>query len=158
MRHLTEKGFMEKYLKELSLSDTSSVYKLIKEIPDNPRILVPLAYYVSGLDTREKFCKKSEALANEVERVLDGTDDSEIDRLLSTYEYLAGKKTREDNLKKLMHKKICQLLAEKKVTTYRMYTDLSLDPSNTNKYIKDCDCDRISIESVRQLLQYLQDK
>lgn len=46
MRRLTEKGFMEGYLQSLFLNNTFSVNKLIKELPDNPRLIVPLERYI----------------------------------------------------------------------------------------------------------------
>lgn len=157
MRKLTEKGFMEGYLQSLSLNNTASVNKLIKELPDNPRLLVPLAYYAYIIELPEKTAKKSLALSSEIERIRTGQDQAEIQKLLNTYKYAAGKKSREDNLKKLMHKKLLVMLSEKGITTYKVYKALNLDPSNTNRFIKHCDCSRINIDSVRLMIKYVEE-
>lgn len=155
MRQLTKIGFMKIYLKELSISNTSSIYKLIKEIPENPKIIVPLAYYVSMLNNKEKYCKKNELLDDTVRDLFEDVKNDELDKIQTTYQYASQKKEREDYLKKLMHRKIIMLMNEKNITKYKIYTKLSLDPSNTNKFLKDCDCDRISIENVRLILDYV---
>ena len=58
MRKLTMKGFLEEYIIELSGIQTSSVSKLIRVIPDNPRLLEPLAMYAVLTETSDKICRK----------------------------------------------------------------------------------------------------
>lgn len=157
MRKLTEKGFMEGYLQSLSLNNTSSVNKLIKELPNNPRLLVPLAYYAHIIGLPEKTANKSSALASEIEKIKTGQEQAEIQKLLNTYKYAAGKKSREDHLKRLMHKKLLEKMAEKGITTYKVYKALNLDPSNTNRFVKHCDCSRINIDSVRKMVKYVEE-
>lgn len=45
MSKLTCKGFLKRYLQELSLQNTSAVTKLVKEVDDNLRLLEPLSLY-----------------------------------------------------------------------------------------------------------------
>lgn len=156
MRKLTEKGFMEGYLRSLSTNNTSSVYKLIKEIPDNPRLIVPLAYYAYLINLPEETAKKSQILSDEIVKIKNGQEEHEIQKIKNTYHYAAGKKEREDHLKQLMHKKLLVTMSEKGITTYKVYKTLNLDPSNTNSFIKHCDCSRIKIDSVRAMLKYVE--
>ena len=157
MRRLTEKGFMEGYLQSLSLNNTSSVSKLIKELPDNPRLIVPLAYYAYIIDLPEKTVNKSQVLANELAMIKAGQKQAEIQKLLNTYQYAAGKKVREDRLKTLMHKKLLSIMSEKGITTYKIYKSLNLDPSNTNRFVKHCDCSRINIDTVRMIVKFAEE-
>ena len=46
MRRLTFKGFLQQYIKELSLTNTLSLSKLNQMAEDNPRIVEPVALYV----------------------------------------------------------------------------------------------------------------
>ena len=157
MRKLTEKGFLEKYLQSLSLNNTSSINKLMKELPDNPRIIVPLAYYAYIMDLPEKTIKKNQILSQEVDAIRLGKRLHEIKKLKHTYEYASGRKNREDNLKRLMHKKLLLIMSEKGITNYRLYKSLGLDPSNTNSFIKNCNCDRVNIDTVRLMIKYAEE-
>ena len=69
----------------------------------------------------------------------------------------AGEKVREDRLKTLMHKKLLSIMSEKGITTYKIYKSLNLDPSNTNRFIKHCDCSRINIDTVRIIVKFVEE-
>ena len=69
----------------------------------------------------------------------------------------AGKKVREDRLKTLIHKKLLSMMSEKGITTYKIYKSLNLDPSNTNRFVKHCDCSRINIDTVRIIVKFVEE-
>ena len=155
MRKLTLKGFLEQYLIELSLGKTSSYHKLMKEIPNNPRIVFPLSYYVYIRNIPETKYSKSEIVSDMVNDIKMGRQETEIEKLLNTFDYYAGQKDREDNIKRLMHGKIIKTMNESHLSTYKISKDLNLDTSNTNSFIKNCDCSRLSLDNVRTIYSYL---
>ena len=56
-----------------------------------------------------------------------------------------------------MRRRIVQLQKEKGVSTYRLYTDLSLNPGNLNAFLKHGDCSKVSLSTARRAVQHLQD-
>ena len=57
--------------------------------------------------------------------------------------------------KLLMHKRIRELQETKGVSNYRLYTDLMLNPSNTNAFLKNGALGRLSIEVAEKMLTYM---
>ena len=65
MRRLTHEGFLEKYICELSGLNTSSVSKTLKVLPDNPRILEPLALYAVMTNVSYNIISKNKDFMSE---------------------------------------------------------------------------------------------
>jgi len=57
--------------------------------------------------------------------------------------------------KTLMHKRIRELQESKGISNYRLYTDLQLNPSNTNAFLKNGDLGRLSMEVAEKMLTYM---
>jgi len=74
--------------------------------------------------------------------------------------YLSEKnRTVTDNqAKALMWNKIARLQNEKQVTNYRLYTDLELNHGNLNAYLKHGDSSKLSLDTTRKVLQYLENR
>lgn len=74
--------------------------------------------------------------------------------------YLSEKnRTVTDNLTKaLMWNKISRLQNEKHVTKYILYTDLKLNHGNLNAYLKHGDCSKLSLDTTRKILRYLENR
>ena len=49
------------------------------------------------------------------------------------------------------------MMSEKGITTYKIYKSLNLDPSNTNRFVKHCDCSRINIDTVRMIVKFAEE-
>lgn len=162
MRRLTYAGFLEKYICELSEIGTCSISKNIKIIPSNPRVLEPLALYAVITNASEKVIKKNAALLKECNIIK--SCNGEYDRLPVAYQkvyksyiYASSQKKRDDDTKKLMHKQICIMLNKKSISNYRLAKELSIDISNCNSFIKNCDCNRLSKVDVERMWRYLSD-
>ena len=161
MRRLTYEGFLEKYICELSGLNTSSVSKTLKVLPDNPRILEPLALYAVMTNVSYNIISKNKDFMSECSMLKEHSDSySELpgnyQKLYKAYIYASSKKSREDDTKKLMHKQIHILLNNSGISTYRVSKDLQIDVSNCNAFIKNCDCDRLSKSDVERIWRHLQ--
>lgn len=156
MRQLTIKGFLKQYMTGLSLSGTGSITKLYREKEKNSRVLFPIAYYLYLTGEMTSFCNSHPDISVEIEMIQRGAREQEIQKILRSYSYLIEKKKREDHLKELMFKKIIEIKEEKHISTYRIYTDLNLDPSNTTQYIKNCNVDRLTKDTTAKILTYVE--
>lgn len=161
MRQLTLKGYLENYLIELSYSNTASVSKLIKELPRNPRIKEPLVVYAILTDTSSRICMKDDSFYQEYQSVKINFSQlrhisHNYEKLLTSYYYAISKKKNDDDTKTKMRNRILIIQNEKKITNYRIYTDLGLNPSNVNYFLKHGNCDKLHIDTVRKIWRYLE--
>ena len=56
-----------------------------------------------------------------------------------------------------MRSKILRLQKAKQITNYRIYTDLKLNPGNTNAWLKHGSHEKISLNNARSILRYMED-
>ena len=52
--------------------------------------------------------------------------------------------------------KVKRLQAKSGLSNYRIYTDLKLNPGNLNAWLKHGNCDKVSLETARQTLRYME--
>jgi len=58
--------------------------------------------------------------------------------------------------KTLMRNRIIRLQREKNITNYRLYTDLRVNPGNMNAFIKHGDCSKVSLDTARSAITFLE--
>jgi hypothetical protein len=174
MRELTFSGFLRKYVCELSEQKTMSLYKLAKEASVNtPRLREPLFLYALFSDKTDVLLNatKDKRLHAEYSDLLNYFDKAHLlvalkeqnSRLDSGYlkvwkSYVSEKNrlSTDNQTKLLMRNKIVRLQNEKQVTNYRLYTDLELNPGNLNAYLKHGDSSKLSLDTSRKVLNYLE--
>ena len=176
MRQLTFEGFMKKYIRELSYCNSNSFHKLLKESElHNPRLreLLMLYAYLS-LDKSKLhkmfsnynwFQKDSAYFENYLNPTLlisdlkneDSNIPIEYKKVYKTYLTLRDRSLNDMHTKELMLKKIIRLQVKKEVSTYRLYTDLNLNPGNLNDFVKNNRLDKISLKNSKRILNYLED-
>lgn len=161
MRQLTLKGYLENYLIELSYSNTASVSKLLKELPNNPRLKEPLVVYAVLTNTSSRICMRDKAFYQEYQTVKINFSQlryisRNYEKLLTSYDYAINKKKNDDDTKTKMRNRILIIQSEKQITNYRIYTDLGLNPSNVNYFLKHGNCDKLHIDTVRKIWRYLE--
>ena len=170
MRELTFNGFLTKYVRTLSAYDTNNVARLTQEAAtSNARLREPLYLYAvwSGKqDTLQSHAKKQGLDAfygallsydqREVESSLEsGTMPAEYQKVWNSYLRRRDRYQTDKETKELMRQKILKLQSEKKVTNYRIYTDLALNPGNLNSWLKHGNGEKVSLETARNVLKYL---
>lgn len=174
MRKLTFSGFLQKYVRELSEQNTMSLYKLANEATrKNPRLREPLLLYALFKDKADVLLSatKDKQLHTEYASLLELFDKarmlealmSQSSNLPSGYlkiwkSYLSEKNriATDNQTKVLMRNQIVRLQNEKHVTNYRLYVDLGLNPGNLNAFLKHGDSSKLSLDTSRKVLNYLE--
>lgn len=64
----------------------------------------------------------------------------------------------DDYAKELMRQKVKRLQEKNGVTNYRIYTDLKLNPGNLNAWLKHGDSDKVSLDTARRTLRYVENR
>jgi len=172
MQKLTFKSYLSNYVRYLSGLETNSIKKLAKEAQTNFRMREPLllfAYSSGKVNLLLEATKESE-LGKEYCRVCASLDFPRLLYALETKSNVLNERYHKcyhsyvckrdmaktyDRKKKLMREKIKNLQKQKGITTYRMCTDLGLNKSNVNVFIKHGDCSKVSLEAARTMLAYL---
>lgn len=174
MRELTFRGFLTQYVKKLSAQDTNSLYKLAEEASrDNPRLREPLflyALYTQKQDVLLQATKDPVLHSVYYEMTEKYTTDLMTDALVSgsaalpdeyhkVWRSYLSRKNRgqaDDYTKELMRQKVKRLQEKHGVTNYRIYTDLKLNPGNLNAWLKHGDSDKVSLDTARRTLRYVE--
>jgi len=173
VQRLTFHRYLEGYVRRLSLSDTNSIAKLVKEVPDNHRLRDPLFLYALStgkvdllvrVADRCPSCSVYTELAGKYtwEQMVKALKDKDIflgGNFHKTYRNFVSKHNMPEtmsNKKELMHKRIRELQDEKNISNYRIYTDLKLNPSNANFFLKNGDVRKVSLSIARKMVTYLE--
>lgn len=174
MRQLTFSGFTKQYISSLSPSGSTGVYKLVTEMAqNNSRMEEPLflyamcydsvstllkatkgtEYYGKYLNLSQRFDKDSLLLALETQS--DELPERYL-RVWTSYQRIVKHQERDDDVKRLMSKRVRELLFEANVSVYRVSKDLSLNAANVNAWLKNEDPKKIGMDSARRVLQYVE--
>ena len=162
MRELTFKGYLLSQLKDLSEFDSTSLYAFSRFSESNLRLQNTLCLYLqlyTEADLKEKILRKFEYLQAPCD-TLSGLSNLNLETFLlsddlSEYKTVHDRKYKEDGIKALMHTKIVERQSQKGITNYRVYKALNLNPGNLNAYLKNCDTSKVSLDTVRNVLAFV---
>lgn len=174
MRELTFRGFLTQYVSSLSKQETHNLYKLAKEAGEtNSRLVEPLLLYALFSNKQDVLLQatKNSWLYNDYSFVLQKytvsgmtsllemqSDELNEDYLKVWRSYLSYKNRGQgdNHTKELMRQKVKRLQEKSGVTNYRIYTDLKLNPGNLNAWLKHGNSDKVSLETARRTLRYVE--
>lgn len=174
MRRLTFKSFLASYLKDLSETHSCAPTRLVHELDTNRRLVEPLCLYMTYVcdeTQRRSICAKAPVIGYEfrdheflhynncdMERFLDAESNGADPYRKCWVSYVSerDRKLTEMKTKELMIKEIRSLQSLRGVTNYRIYTDLGLNPGNINAFLTHGDCSKVSLDTARTILKYLQ--
>ena len=174
MRELTFLGFLTRYVRQLSLNDTNGLYKLADEAStNNPRLREPLFLYALYAQKTDLLLQatKNAALHQYYQTMLNthSTESmynaftmhsvelaEEYHKVWRSYLNVKNRNQADNHTKELMRNKVKRLQEQHKVTNYRIYTDLKLNPGNLNAWLKYGDCTKVSLNVARQTLRYVE--
>lgn len=174
MQELTFKGFLARYVRELSKSNTNSLYKLAEEASgDNPRLKAPVLLFAlySGKQTVLLQAAKDQNLLAEYQkmvsqysvdmmtRMLEDNDSAlpnEYHKVWRSFQTQKNRGQSDDHSKELMRLKVKRLQEQSGVSNYRIYTDLNLNPGNVNSWLKHGVADKVSLKTARMILHYVE--
>ena len=169
MRELTLKGYLLSELQNLSGLKSTSLYTFSHIAEKNARLKDALCLYLvlfTNESLKNKLLRKYDHLTNPC-KILDGLTQKNIESFLSNdslsqykttydnYLYMHNKKTQEDKIKVMMYQRIDEIKKFKSVTNYRIYTALSLNPGNANAFLKNGDVSKVSLDTTRRILQFV---
>lgn len=175
MRELTFKGFLTQYVRQLSVSNTNGLYKLAEEASsDNPRLREPLFLYAlySGKQTvLLQATKDQDLFVMYKEMVLKYSSDQmthmfetnapvlpvEYHKVWKSFQAQKNRGQSDDHTKELMRQKVRRLQDKCGVSNYRIYTDLNLNPGNVNAWLKHGATDKVSLDTARRTLRYVEE-
>ncbi len=174
MRELTFRGFLTQYVKQLSKYNTNSLYKLADEASrDNARLREPLFLFAlySGKQTVLLQATKDHNLFAEYQEMVSLYSADQMTRLFEdnasvlpneyhkVWRSFQSQKNRgqsDDHTKELMRLKVRRLQEQCGVSNYRIYTDLKLNPGNVNAWLKHGVADKVSLDTARRTLRYVE--
>lgn len=61
-----------------------------------------------------------------------------------------------DYTKELVRKKVKRLQTSGNISNYRIYADLGLNPGNINAWLKLGECGKVSLNTARKVLSYVE--
>ena len=171
MRALTFKGFLARYVKELSRENTLDIRLLAADAAAGGyRLRAPLVLYavVSGKSTRLAEAlgefDDSPALremlafltAENVEELLRNDElPEEYQKVWNAYQVALKTPERDEALKDAIRKKVLAVQAKNHCTNYRIYTDLKLNPGNVNAWLKNGNGDKVSYRTAERIMEFV---
>lgn len=174
MRELTFKGFLTQYVKRLSYQGTGSLYKLAAEAcSNNPRLQEPLLLYAMFSEKQDVLLMAtkgsslhdyysglvSQYLPEQMTTLLaEGSPllAEEYHKVWRSYMSRKNRLQADNYTKELIREKVKRLQEKSGVSNYRIYTDLNLNPGNLNAWLKHGDGDKVSLDTARRTLQYVE--
>ena len=171
MRKLTFEGFLKQYVAELSDVQTASIHKLAVCLQENPRLKEPLYLYALTFDKVNlllRYTESNDCFA-EYERISNSYPLEQMLMLLEnqsaelpegylkvwrSYCSVRDAVLADNDTKELIHRRVLELQQKKKLTNYRLYTDLKLNPGNVNAWLKHNDSSKMSLDCARQIYKY----
>ncbi|MGN0461040.1 MAG: hypothetical protein ACI4HZ_01195 [Ruminococcus sp.] len=169
MRALTFKGYLLMELQNLSGLNSRSLYAFSRLASSNARLKDALCLYLvlyTDKKLKNKILKKFEYLKCSC-KDLDGLYEENISDYLqndslshyrtvySNYLYMRNRKSYENKMIGVMYKKIYEEKQHKGVTNYRIYKALNLNPGNANAFLKYGDTSKVSLDTARRILSFV---
>lgn len=170
MRKLTFEGFLKQYVAELSGIQTASVHKLADCLSENPRLKELLFLYALAFDKVDLLLRYTvSSAAAEYEQLSNRYSLAQMLLLLEkqspelpegyrkvwcSYCSVRDAALADNDTKELIHRRVLELQQKKKLSNYRLYTDLKLNPGNVNAWLKHNDSSKMSLDCARKTYQY----
>ena len=162
MRKMGFVGFLKKYISDVSGVNSLSIHKLVKLSKKNHRLFDSLLLYCVITNRKELFNKYTNnqfyTLVEELKR------DNFLDERFLDYDfkkiweaYLTSNKRidYENEFKSKLRESILEKMKANKISKYRVYTDLKLNPGNVNDYLTNGNCKKVSLDVGKSIYHYV---
>ena len=164
MRQLTFKTYLKEYLRDISGSHSLSLRHLVEESHTNRRITSSLILYcvfedkiklfnqLTGSQFQDKIANLStENFLSEPFQMFD------FEKIWNSYLSRLNRTSFETKTKETARKSLLMLLEKLGVSKYRLCKDLKLNPGNINDYFKNGHTEKVSLQTLHVINNYLQD-
>lgn len=173
MRTLTFLGFLKNYLKMLAGENTSSLTRLAELAETNYRLREPLVLFAI-ISCRTEYLKKvasgtefmtecgdvlSKYDVGTITKAMAEKDEAlpmEYHKVMTSYLRLVNKTDVDNRTKSVIRNKVIKLQSKSGLSNYRIYKDLGLNGGNINAWLRNGDCDKISLAKAYAVLDYTQ--
>lgn len=169
MRKLSLKSYLEKQMITLSGLNSKSLYRFSAMSEKNARLKDTVVLYLMLFirdDLKRHLLKKYPYLLPGCENLSGITQDnaesfladdslSEYRTIYENYLNTIGSHENENRIKRMMYQRIVQLQQEKGITNYAIYKALKLNPGNANAFLKNGDVSKLSLDTVRRILEFV---
>lgn len=175
MRELTFEGFLRCYVQALSMHDTLNIRVLAEEAAkENPRLREPLVLYALLYGKDHLLCRaavntvfgelcaewsKKYDRASLLEALENGGElPREFEKVWNSYKARRDRCKFNDEKKELIRNRVLSLCEEGRISRYRIYTDLNMNPGNVNAWLKHGNADKVSLSAAKEILNYVKEK
>lgn len=169
MRKLSLKSYLEKQMVTLSGLNSKSLYRFSAMSKKNARLKDTVVLYLMLFVKNDlkrhllnKYpylssgCEKLNGISPEhAETFLKEDPLSEYRTIYENYLNTIRCHDNENRIKKMMYQRIVQLQGEKDISNYAVYKTLELNPGNANAFLKNGDVSKLSLETVRRILEFV---
>ena len=173
MRQLTLRGYLESYVPYLAGEDTLALTRLVRHLPEEPRLVAPMLLWAAVSGRGDRLCRllQSEDQQRELEvlmslhsaSLLEAALAEEDPRLRPEYakawrSFVVRRDTtqRDAELKLEARKRVLDLASAKGVSRYRMARDLGLNDGNLHAFLAQGKPSALSLQRVFDLVEYLE--
>ena len=151
MRKLSLKSYLEKQMVTLSGLNSKSLYRFMLFVKDDLKrhLLNKYPYLLPG-------CEKLSGITPEnAESFLADDSLGEYRTIYENYLNTISTHDNENRIKQMMYDRIVLLQQEKRITNYAVYKALKLNPGNANAFLKNGDVSKLSLDTVRRILEFV---
>ena len=168
MRELTYKSFLKEYVNKLSYGENLHLNNLHKEAEyKNPRLREVLllhmleTYKVETIRSKLKHFKNLNKIYIDYEDSLLSKNyqyesDNPFNKVYNSFVVRRDYHKNRNDFKLKLIEKIKRLQQQKNISSYRIYTDLGLNPGNVNYALKHNDTDKLSEENLKEIAKFLE--
>jgi len=165
MRTLTLKGFLRRYLKELSATSNLRLSHLVADLlAGNARLAEPLFWYatMNGDDDRLQSLLRGSGWERDYFRFREAFRDHPHDpsvlgvryaKLYKSYLSVRDRRESEKRLKELMRKRLLKAVQSGDITMYRLCRTLDLNEGNLFAFLKQGNLNAMSLEKARAMVE-----
>ena len=155
-------NYLQDYLKRVSGLNTANIHILADKSKTNIRIRDCLILYC-GLSDRQQLLnrftnnKYKDVLSriNENTFLSDEFSEYEFRKIHTSYVHKINVVEYDDITKRKMHENITDLMKEKRISNYRVYKDLNLNPGNINDFLTNNNIKKVSVDTALKIFEYV---
>ena len=169
MRKLSLKSYLEKQMVTLSGLNSKSLYRSSAMSEKNARLKDTVVLYLmlfvkddlkwhllNKYSYLSPGCEKLAGITQEnAESFLEEGSLSNYRTIYENYLNIVSTHDNENRIKQMMYDRIVQLQAEKGISNYAVYKALKLNPGNANAFLKNADVSKLSLDTVRRILEFV---
>ena len=169
MRKLSLKSYMEKQMITLSGLNSKSLYRFSALSEKNARLKDTVVLYLmlfvkddlkwhllNKYSYLSPGCEKLAGITQEnAESFLEEGSLSNYRTIYENYLNTISTHDNENRIKQMMYDRIVLLQQEKGITNYAIYKSLKLNPGNVNAFLKNGDVSKLSLDTVRCILEFV---